>query len=987
MIPILSQTTTLTGYGLGSLSDALSCTVTHEINGEYELRMTYPITGEWYKTLAEDLIVWAEPDNLTAKQAFRIYRITRPLNGIVTVYAHHVAYDMSGIIVKPFTATTLQTALTALPSNCSPSCPFSFTTTRAVTADMKVTVPTPLWALLGGQAGSFLDVYGGEWDFDNLTAELKTTLGTDRGVTVRYGKNLTKLEQDVSIEATYAGVFPFWYDEESGTLVKLSTDYISIPGATGSRLLLLDLSDEWDTAPTTAQLTTRTNAYITANDPGTPKISWKVNMAMLGQSAEFADQALLEQVMLGDTVHVYYEPMNLTASARAVKTEYNVLLERYENITLGRVKQNMAQIVAAEKKETQQTFKTMKSSLEKAIEESTDFIKNGGGYMRFIYDANDNLTEIVSLDDPDIAQATNVWRWNNGGFGFSNTGYSGTYGLAITQNGAIVADFITAGTMAGNRVRTGLLEDETGTNYWNLDTGEFHLEALGDFGGRNLIQNTLEPSVASAADYPKIVGGQDSTVGGTASTATHGIRTTAASNGAWLQIGFGGASGMNGLIAGRTYTFSCDLECKMLSGLTSGSYNLTLWTYVNGSNDTNYRIVAIDTTNSGTVIKMPVSITFTVPSNATAFRFFIRCQSSSATFALTNDYIEIANIKLERGSVATAWSPAPEDQVGNDEIISKINVSPEVVQIQASKISLAGKTIDLTSDTIAITSTNFSVDSAGVITATGANISGSFTMTGGSINITTATDSTDAIELNYGTAKIRLNPSRFDLSNTNGLFGNYAIVLRNDMGTVGVYDAVNTSTTFFNMTAHTGTLALRGATTPGAIDLKDTSNNNTVILSGGNGFGGISKVGLVMGDGTHTLTDLDTTGLTFKNTSGTVTATYPATSSELSPTYTTNSYCSSTSVGRVWITQQGSFGAMHFNLSIDSTALTNSAGEVEIMRFSGITLKQAAFFNIPSQSGNSTILMTVSKAGIVKIYTAYGSASGFYRAEVPLLFA
>lgn len=875
MIPILSNTATLTGNGLGRLAETLSCIVTHEVNGEYELRMTYPVTGIRYGDLAENLIIWAEPDNLTPAQAFRIYRITRPLNGIVTIYARHIAYDMSGIVVKPFTASTLTNALAAISPNSSPSCPFTITSTRTVATQMKVSVPTVLWGLLGGQSGSFLDIYGGEWDFNNYTAELKTTLGTDRGVTVRYGKNLTKLEQDVTIEATYAGVFPFWYDEESGVLVKLTSDYISIPGATGSRLLLLDLSDEWETAPTEVQLQARANAYITANDPGTPKISWKVNMAMLSQSEEFANLAILEQVMLGDTIHVYYEPMNLTASARAVKLEYDVLLERYTTVTLGRVKQNMAQIVAAEKKETAQNFKTMKSTLEKAIDSATDFITNPSGEMRFIY-ANDVLQEIISLDDPDISQAQSVWRWNNGGFGHSSTGYAGPYTLAITQNGAIVADFITAGTMAGNRVRTGLLEDETGTNYWNLDTGEFHIEALGDFGGRNLIQNTLEPSVATAADYPKIVGGQDSTVGGTASTATHGIRTTAASNGAWLQIGFGGASDMNGLIAGRTYTFSCDLECKMLSGLTSGSYNFNLWTYVNGSNDTNYRIVAIDTTNSGTVIKMPVSITFTVPSNATAFRFFIRCQSSTATYALANDYFELANIKLERGSVATAWSPAPEDQVGNSEIISKINVSPEAVQIQASKISLAGKTIDLTSDTIAITSTNFSVDSAGVITATGANISGSFTMTGGSINITTATDSTDAIELNYGTAKIRLNPSRFDLSNTNGVFGNYAIVLRNDMGTVGVYDAVNTSTTFFNMTAHTGTLALRGATTPGAIDLKDTSNNNTVILSGGNGFGGISKVGLVMGDGTHTLTDLDTTALTFKNTSGTVTATYPA---------------------------------------------------------------------------------------------------------------
>ena len=837
MIPILSTTGTLTGQGLGRLTEALSCIVTHEVNGEYELRMTYPVTGERYADIAENLVVWAEPDNLTPAQAFRIYRITRPLNGIVTIYARHIAYDMSGIVVKPFTASTLTNALAAISPNSSPSCPFTITSTRTVATQMKVTVPTVLWNLLGGQSGSFLDIYGGEWDFNNYTAELKTTLGTDRGVTVRYGKNLTKLEQDVTIEATYAGVFPFWYDEESGVLVKLTSDYISIPGATGSRLLLLDLSDEWETAPTEVQLQNRANAYITANDPGTPKISWKVNMAMLSQSEEFANLAILEQVMLGDTIHVYYEPMNLTASARAVKLEYDVLLERYNTVTLGRVKQNMAQIVAAEKKETAQAFKSMKSTLEKAIDSATDFITNPSGEMRFIYDANDVLQEIVVLDDPDISQAQSVWRLNSGGYGHSSTGYAGPYTLAITQNGAIVADFITAGTMAGNRVRTGLLEDETSTNYWNLDTGEFHLEALGDFGGRNLIQNTLEPSVASAADYPKIVGGQDSTVGGTASTATHGIRTTAASNGAWLQVGFGGASDMNGLIAGRTYTFSCDLECKMLSGLTSGSYNFNLWTYVNGLNDTNYIIVKIDTTNSGTIIKMPVNITFTVPSNATAFRFFIRCQSSTATYALANDYFELANIKLERGSVATAWSPAPEDQVGNDEIISKINVSPESIVIQASKVDLAGY----------VTFTNLST--SGQTTVNGANITtgliqdalgknswnldtGAFTITDGSINITTDSSTTDVITLAYGGNSVTIRPGQIVLSGQNG---------------------------------HSYTQFL---TAMGALSMSDVSGSSATI----------NKLGVLqLIASTNKKTKLDADGLIFYDTDGTtVTATYPA---------------------------------------------------------------------------------------------------------------
>ena len=95
--------------------------------------------------------------------------------------------------------------------------------------------------------------------------------------------------------------------------------------------------------------------------------------------------------------------------------------------------------------------------------------------MRFIYNSSNELVEIVSLDNPDIAQATNVWRWNNGGFGFSDTGYNGTYGLAITQAGEIVANYITAGTLNANVIRAGLLTDGVGNNSWDLDTGTFSI--------------------------------------------------------------------------------------------------------------------------------------------------------------------------------------------------------------------------------------------------------------------------------------------------------------------------------------------------------------------------------------------------------------------------------------------------------------------------------------------------------------------------------
>lgn len=471
---LLSNTFPVVGNGLGGLPDAIECVVSHEINGIYELQMRYPVTGQHFDEIESGRFIMAKPDDLTPAQPFRVYRITKPLNGVVTVYARHICYDMQGIVAEPFTAGSLTEAFQTLPTVLTPANSFSFQTTRSVASGITLAEPRPLWKLLGGQAGSFLDVYGGEWDFDGYNVKLMTRLGTDRGVTIRYGKNMTDLEQDATIEAAYSGVYPYWYDEESNTLVTLPEKFVAVSGAVVSdRVMMLDCSGDFDDAPTEAQLRARANAYITANSVGNAKTSWKISF--VSSNGYEDDLRLLEQVQLGDTLSVYYERLNVNATARAVKTEYDVLAEHYKAVTLGRVKQNLAQIIVSNQEQTASQFSEVKSDIEHAVDGATDFIRHGEGYMRFIYNAADELTEIVSLDDPDITQAQKVWRWNNGGFGFSSTGYNGPYTLAITQNGAIVADFITAGTLNANVIRAGILQDVLGKNSWNLDTGALNI--------------------------------------------------------------------------------------------------------------------------------------------------------------------------------------------------------------------------------------------------------------------------------------------------------------------------------------------------------------------------------------------------------------------------------------------------------------------------------------------------------------------------------
>ena len=483
---ILSDTFPVVGNGLGGLPDAIECVVSHEINGIYELQMRYPVTGQHFDEIESGRFIMAKPDDLTSAQPFRVYRITKPLNGVVTVYARHICYDMQGIVCEPFTAGSLTEAFQTIPTVLTPANSFNLQTTRTVASGISLAEPRPLWKLLGGQAGSLLDVYGGEWDFDGYDAKLVTQLGTNRGVTIRYGKNLTELEQDATIEAAFSGVYPFWYDEETNTLVTLTEKFVTVVGAVVSdRVLTLDCSDDFDTQPSEQDLRDRANAYILANSVGNAKTSWKISF--VSSTGYEDDLRLLEQVMLGDTLEVHYERLDVNATARVVKTEYDVLAERYKAVTLGRVKQNLAAIIVNNQEQTASQFAQVKSDLETAVDDATDFIKHGEGYMRFIYNASDELTEIVSLDDPDITQALSVWRWNNGGFGHSSTGYNGQYTLAITQNGAIVADFITAGTLNANVIRAGILQDALGKNSWNLATGAFSITN----GSINITTNSL----------------------------------------------------------------------------------------------------------------------------------------------------------------------------------------------------------------------------------------------------------------------------------------------------------------------------------------------------------------------------------------------------------------------------------------------------------------------------------------------------------------
>lgn len=519
MIPILYEAneTEFTSLGIGPLGDAIKCTVTEELNGEYELEMTYPVNGIHYSDLVEDRLIYAVPFEGGMKQIFKIYQIEKPLDGEVIVRAEHIHYLLNKMVVMPFSASTVAEAVSKIKGHIVDNCPFTFTTDRTTTAQFKMVTPIECGKLLGGVEGSILDVFGsGEYEFNNFNVILHANRGTDSGVTVRYGKNMTELNSSVDTTNVYTGVIPFYKDTEDNVTYAdgyavwsdHKTDY-AYPMAK-----VLDLSSEFDAEreaweqqqsesetpseesykPSSAELIVKAKDYLTKNAGWNKTNNIKVSFVNLWQTEEYADIASLERVKMCDTVTVIYQKLGVSVAKKVIKTVYNVLLERYDSIELGNPSATLAKEVASTSAAIQRASVETKSWMDKAIEHATKLITGGlGGYVVINRNAAGKPNEILIMDTPSKATAVNVWRFNLNGLGHSHSGYNGPFNdIALTADGQINATMITAGELNANIIKTGIITDQEGKFTLNMETGELKIKD-GEFSGTitgSTIQNS-----------------------------------------------------------------------------------------------------------------------------------------------------------------------------------------------------------------------------------------------------------------------------------------------------------------------------------------------------------------------------------------------------------------------------------------------------------------------------------------------------------------
>lgn len=462
-------------YGIGALSDCISYEVEEKRNGPYELSMEYPDTGVHYDEMGLRSIILAKPNYTDAPQPFRIYYISEPIDGRVTVNARHLSYDLSGVPVLPFTATSAGAACAGLMANAAIKTPFTVGTQVGTIADFAVDAPSSVRSWFGGKEGSLIDVYGGEWHYDGYNCTLLPARGEDRGVVIRYGVNMLDFQQEKNCEEVWTGVLPYWADEE-GTVVR--ANIINIEGSFDyRRILCLDLSQDFEEQPTPAQLTARAQTYIKANNIGVPKVSLSLDFVQISE--------LSDRVDLCDTVTVEFERLDVTAKAKCIRTVWDGLKERYTTIEFGDARTDITDTISQLQVEEEKQRSSVSASMLRAIANATALITgNEGGYF-IVHDSNGDgfPDETLWMDTNDIETATRVWRFNQAGLGFSSSGYDGPYGLAITMDGQIVANFITAGVLRGIRIENGestFVVDENGNvtaasvaitgGYLDLDT-------------------------------------------------------------------------------------------------------------------------------------------------------------------------------------------------------------------------------------------------------------------------------------------------------------------------------------------------------------------------------------------------------------------------------------------------------------------------------------------------------------------------------------
>lgn len=485
MIPILYDPleTQFDSNGIGLLTDAISCIVEEERNGSFELTLQYPQEGRLADYIVEDAIIKAKPNDKDGDQLFRIYKSGKPIGGVNTYYAEHISYELNmNPVCRPrISGKNAQEAIAQLLEEAVIENNYTawsdITTRNSTQIDDVLSVRN----ILGGTEGSILDVWGGEYQFDNFTVKLHKSRGSDTGATIRYGKNLISAEQERNIGDVITAIFPYCYytpekeegatEEPDPVFVSLPEKFINTPNAdkyARPKCAPMDFSDEFEDGEiVTEEMLRKVAKAYTESGIDEPKISIKATFQNLKKTKDYENIQALETIGICDSVTVMIEKLGIEVKAKIVKYAYDSVKERFDSVEIGEPKTNLTKaITAAQKEQKEQIVKSatraeiIQKRIEQTIKDVTAAITGNSGGHVLLYPA-ENPQEIYIMDTDSTATAKNVWRWNLAGLGHSSNGIGGPFETAITAAGQIVADFVAVGKLNGALIEAGTINAES----------------------------------------------------------------------------------------------------------------------------------------------------------------------------------------------------------------------------------------------------------------------------------------------------------------------------------------------------------------------------------------------------------------------------------------------------------------------------------------------------------------------------------------------
>lgn len=515
----LSTETTFTNNGLGFLTDCLSAVVNDEINGNYSLTLEYMLNGHLSEYLVQENIIKCPVQDGTM-QLFRIKYVNKDFNKI-TINAKHIFYDLLDnflLDVAP-TKRAAQSFGEWILARTNYVSPFSFVSSIATTKSARYVRKNPVEAIMGTESNSMVNLFGGELQRDNFTINLLTRLGQDRGLKLIVGKNITGIQMTIDENELYTRILPLGFDG-----LMLPETYVDSPLINQYPTpkvrkyefseIKYDPSGEDESAYSDIQ-----DAYqalrdavneLYANGIDKPQINIAIDWIELSKTKEYEQFQNLETIRLGDTLRANL--LGLDYETRVIGITYNVLANRVDSFTIGEVKPNIATTLNNIEKAVESVDTS--SILDAARESATDLI-NSALVSNIYLDYETGNLYIMDTDNPQTARK--LWRWNLNGLGYSDEGINGTYDVAMTMDGSIVANMITTGELNAELIQgwdsltlqiDGLMEEKELTDE-QIEEIKANYATLNDLENIQTQVNEVIGDTYTKTEINKIINGTD----------------------------------------------------------------------------------------------------------------------------------------------------------------------------------------------------------------------------------------------------------------------------------------------------------------------------------------------------------------------------------------------------------------------------------------------------------------------------------------------